>query len=213
METTGLTVVAYIEEQRDKFSKQIKEIMKSAVGFIEAPRLHLILLGLFDEKRRTNPYCTKLTIEKVKQFFIEDKKQHFKPFEVELNLIRPGVWYDDKGKPRYLLGGGTVVAMGDLHNRDTRNFAKLGQDLASHLKYKLPAIFDCNYKRKFDTVWCKLGYFDKDFEISNSLKQTFDLSQNFDEKVKIDKFDIVGFRKKSLLDGETIESIPLLSDC
>jgi hypothetical protein len=208
MKVKGVTVAAYIEKHRNTFYQYISEIKKAESGFNQSPLLHLTLLTLFqeEEKMRANPLYTQQAIDSLERFFTN---KEIKSFDVKFNLIRPGSW-NIEDKQRYLLGDGTVVAMGNLGDENTRKFAKIGKDLAYHLRYELPNIVGCDFKRKFDTVWCTLGYYDReDFEITDEVNRTFEGLRNINISTRIDRFDIVEFRKKSLTDGKRLATIEL----
>lgn len=153
-----------------EFSTLINRVKETTIGFQEAPRLHLTLLGLFDQERRTNRLYNEKSIEAIKEFF---KSKNTRPFEVKFNLVRLGAWYVNR-KQRYLLGDGTVVAMGGLDNQPAKRFSQLGKDLVVCLRYKCQIFSAVIFNRKFETVWCTLGYFDTgDFVINKSLLHAF----------------------------------------
>ena len=78
-------------------------------------------------------------------------------------------------KPLHNVSNGTVVAYGDVtQNRDFCNYTnKLTKFLLRDKKIKLK--LGANFRRKFATVWCTLGYYDKKeyFKIGESLEKIF----------------------------------------
>jgi hypothetical protein len=99
-----------------------------------------------------------------------------------------------------MLSDGTVVAMADLENSHTQTFIRIGADLAGYLQEELPNIFDSSFQRKFDTVWCTLGYFDHDdFEITENIRDSFNIIIRNIITVNIKELQMVQFKKEHLM--------------
>ena len=87
-------------------------------------------------------------------------------------------------RPSHGLSNGTVIALGDVvKNKDFCNYSN--QLCSSLLKDKnIKSILGANFRRKFPTVWCTLGYYNKQngFIVGNELeyifKHYYDLNTN-----------------------------------
>jgi hypothetical protein len=95
--------------------------------------------------------------------------------------------------------------MDDLENSDTQKFTRVGNLLARYLHEELRYIFDLSFGRKFPSVWCTLGYFDHDdFEITENIRDSFNIITRNTITVNIKKVQIVQFKKRTLDDAEPI---------
>ena len=202
-ENVSISLVTFVKPDfQVGFNDAIKNITNVEYSFQPSPRLHLTLLNLFNpENRPYDPYYLRLTCECIKNFF---KAYGPVSIKVKFNLIRPGSWFD-KGKEKRKLSDGTVIAMVDSNDFNTKKFKRISNKLAVNLRSNLPGIFDSSLKPKFPTVWCTLGFFDrKDFEISQPLWNTFEALKHFRQTVRVDELAVVEFRKKSLSDGKIL---------
>ena len=88
---------------------------------------------------------------------------------------------------------------------------RVGNVLASYLQEVLPYIFDLSFGRKFPSVWCTLGYFDHDdFEITENIKDSFNIITRNTITVNIKEVQIAEFKKRTLDDAQPIGTpIPL----
>ena len=216
IEPKGLTLVGFIN--KDIF-KNVFDDLEGRYNFQKTNRPHITMLGLFDENRRLNPYYERLTLEKIEQFF--QYNSNIKEYKIKFKYIRPGTYYKPKSKcnsckkdepePMYMLSDGTVIAMGDIDNKENTN--KFRQDsffLADYLKSELDQIFDETFQPKFKTVWCTLGYFDcEDFMIDDECFNLFQSYKNFNKEVTLEKLHICKYNSKSLNDAEIIRTIDL----
>jgi hypothetical protein len=203
----GLTLVGLVEEKifDDVFIK-----LNDLHNFTKNERLHLTMLGLFDDSRKCNPPHRDLCVKSIKNFFDQHKEEKF---EIKYTTVRPGTYYPPNSRKQcYMLSDGTVIAVGDARNNDTGRFGHLGTKLAKWLLAQLPDIFDSKFSRKYDTVWSTLGYFDdEDFIIDDLTYNTFTSKQftSFDKRIKIEKLVIAEFGYRNLSDLKKIHEIDL----
>ena len=186
MERPGISLVTFVKPAyKDRFTDAIKNIANAEYSFRSSPRLHLTLLNLFNpENRPHNPYYLRLTCKSIKNFFKANKPGSIR---VKFNLIRPGSWFDN-GNEKWEVSDGTVVAMADLDDLDTKRFKSIADKLAKYLRSNLPYIFNSSLKPKYPTVWCTLGFFDReDFEMTQQLWDTFEILKNFEQTITVDE--------------------------
>jgi len=73
------------------------------------------------------------------------------------------------------MSNGTVIAIGDVVKNE--DFCNYSNQLSSFLlkDKKIESILGANFRRKFPTVWCTLGYYNKQkgFRIGNDLEHIF----------------------------------------
>jgi len=117
-------------------------------------------------------------------------------------------------KPLHGIGNGTVIAVGDVvENEDFCNYSnQLGSFLLKDKKIK--SILGANFRRKFPTVWCTLGYYNKqkEFKIDNDLEYIFrqndDLNSN-DFRFPISDISLVKSKYKNLRYPKLIQKFRL----
>jgi hypothetical protein len=128
---------------------------------------HTTLLG-FPAINRT--YYDVVT-ERISEFIERRQKEML----VRFGLIRLGTEYGKNGvlKPDPGMSNGTVIAYGD--SSSNREFTRYGNKLASFLidDTSLKIILGTEFRRKFPTVWCTMGYFTRDFMITSEIELLF----------------------------------------
>lgn len=141
---------------------------------------HTTLLG-FPAIHRT--YYDVIT-ERVSEFIEGMQKEML----VRFDLIRLGTEYEknDALKPDPGMSNGTVITYGD--SSSNRAFTRYGNKLASFLidDVSLKIILGKEFRRKFPTVWCTMGYFTMDFMITSEVELLFNDYRNLDK----DQFQI-----------------------
>ena len=83
----GLTLVGLVEEKifDDVFIK-----LNDLHNFTKNERLHLTMLGLFDDSRKCNPLHRDLCVKSIKNFFDQHEEEKF---EIKYTTVRPGTYY------------------------------------------------------------------------------------------------------------------------
>lgn len=194
----GITTISFFNAEQEKLANSIAKLRKLRREFIPAEKLHFTLLSLFDDKRKQDRYNRKLTLDAIDKFFDEYKTFRSGPLEIKCDLIRPGSWYRNS-EDIFLVSNGTVVLMADLEHPDTQKFLRVASVLERYLKEKLPNVFDQSFKRKYPTMWCTLGYFTHDFEVTPFIKTRFPrLNTNRIINIRINNIEVVDFEKKNL---------------
>jgi hypothetical protein len=109
--------------------------------------------------------------ERISEFFEGMQKEML----VKFDLIRLGTEYEknDVLKPDPGMSNGTLIAYGD--SASNRAFTTYGNKLASFLidDASLKIILGKEFRRKFPTVWCTMGYFTRDFMITSEIELLF----------------------------------------
>jgi hypothetical protein len=195
----GLTVVALVED--NNFLKYLGKLQKTNCGFTRVQKLHCTLLGLLGGKDSVNSNLAfkKLIYDSVKEFIDQQKPG---ALQIKFNLIRPGTWRI--GENKNLVNNcsdGTVIATGKMEEADNKRFCDLGESLAEYLKTKLDYIFGPDFKRKYPSLWCTLGYFDcADFDICDipELSDLFSNLKDMNITLNIDQLSMLEFCSRTL---------------
>jgi len=116
--------------------------------------------------------------------------------------------------PLHGISNGTVIAVGDVVENE--EFCKYSNQLCSFLlkDKNIETILGANFRRKFPTVWCTLGYYNKQeqFKIDNHLEYIFrhndDLNSN-DFTVPITEISLVISKYKNLRYPKLIQNFRL----
>lgn len=205
----GITIIAPIEDKDQIPFKEAIEIMSSRTTFQPTKKLHFTLLGLFDDKRINSSSLEPIT-STVKEYI---KQKHIGRLIIAFNLVRPGAFYE-YNRPKDYDSDGTVVAMADPKDDNTKLFINLGDDVACLLRGKFADIFynPCPNRltRPHPTVWCTLGYFEEpSFEITPSIVEIFEQVRNFNAVAKIDKLQVIQYNRRSLENAIVLDTIDL----
>jgi hypothetical protein len=128
-------------------------------------------------------------IERISQFIEGIQKEML----VKFDLIRLGTQYEknDALKPDPGISNGTLIAYGDPYSNWA--FSHCGNKLASFLidDASLKIILGKDFRRKFPTVWCTMGYFTRDFKITGNMELLFNDYRILDkEKFQIPCYDL-----------------------
>lgn len=201
----GLTAVALIET--NNFLDQLNELQSIKSEFTRVNKLHCTLLGLLkgNEQSNANSVFMEVIYDKVKEYI---DRQNLGTIQLKFDCIRPGAWRDDKNKNLVSnCSDGTVIAIGSMTAADNKKFCDLGTELAEHLKNELNYIFEHNFKRKFSTTWCTLGYFDcADFKISHEQIDWFNKKKELDIVIPIKQINLCAFYSRTLEWGNQYKS-------
>jgi hypothetical protein len=115
--------------------------------------------------------------------------------------------------PLHGMSNGTVVAVGDVVKND--EFFSYSNQLSSFLlrDKKVESVLGTNFRRKIPTVWCTLGYYNKEeqFKIGNDLEGIFrqycDLDDSY--RIPISEISLVKSRYKNLRYPKLIQKFQL----
>ena len=177
-----------------------------------SPNLHLTVLGLFNDKRKSSPNSEKLVTQSIEKYFIDNTVESY---HVKFNKIRPGTRYkeepDEKGNRQQMdeESDGTVFANGDILEPNCVRLKKLSESIGKWLtlNHTLDGMFP-SIKPKFNAIWCTLGYFLNDFSIKDrrTIEEIFNSDALFDfhESVLIKNLSIARFKTKDLEGAETL---------
>jgi hypothetical protein len=101
---------------------------------------------------------------------------------IKLDLIRLGTKYEKNNtlKPVNGVSNGTVIAFGD--SPSNIRFTSFGNKLTSFLlkDEDLNKVLGKKFRRRFPTVWCTMGHYTTDFEITRELEMIFDEYKELD---------------------------------
>ena len=153
--------------------------------FDEDKRFHVTLLGF---PPIAPAYYDKIIL-KINEFI----KIRQTNLSVKLDLIRLGTKYEGMAslKPISGVSNGTVIAFGNSNSN--KKFNAYGNKLISFLKRDgiLNALLGDTFRRRFPTVWCTMGYYTRDFTITNKLESLFSKYDKLDEALfRIPCFDL-----------------------
>lgn len=166
-----ISLVAFLNnEQRRTFSNVCKRLKRHDKDFYQNKNLHATLFGFGPLGKKDYEAIRK----KVSQF---SRKHRVKMLNIKFDLVRPGTLYSVNKKLRPIDGvsNGTVIAVGDVYQNE--GFCNYSNQLTSFLlkDKKVRSILGNNFRRKFPTVWCTLGYYNKrkNFKIGSRLENIF----------------------------------------
>jgi hypothetical protein len=205
-----ISLVAFLnKEQRKFFANICRRLKRNDKDFYQNKNLHATLFGFGPLKKNDYERIRK----KIQQF---SRKKRDGKITIGFQVVRPGTTYfeNDTLRPSPRMSNGTVIAMGDVaKNEDFCNYSnQLGSFL---LKDKnIESILGPNFRRKFPTVWCTLGYYNKqkEFRIGNDLeyifKQYYNLNSN-DSRFPISEISLVKSKYKNLRYPKLIQKFTL----
>ncbi len=205
-----ISLVGFLnKEQRKIFINICRRLKKNDRDFYQNKNLHATLFGFGPLEKKDYEIIRK----KIKQF---SEKQQVKMLNIKFDAVRPGTMYS-ASKTLVPVDGktnGTVIAIGDVaHNESFCNYANWLTSFLSKDK-KVKSILGDNFRRKFPTVWCTLGYYNKKnnfkitAELENIFKQYNDLNSN-DFEMPISKIALVKSKYKNLRYPKLIQKFKL----
>ena len=168
---TKLSLVAFLnKEQKGTFVNICRRLKRNNKDFYQNKNLHVTLFGFGPLAKKYHESIR----EVIQQYIIENR---IKKINIKFDSVRPGTMYS-RGKtprPQQKISNGTVIAYGTVNqNKNFFNYTnKLGQFLLNDEKIK--SILGANFRRKFPSVWCTLGYYRKNtsFKINDDLQRIF----------------------------------------
>ena len=166
-----LSLVAFLnKDQRKIFGNICRRLKRNDSDFYQNKNLHITLFGFGPlAKKDRKPIRKKI------QQFVNQKR--IKKLVIKFESVRPGTKYSEGNtlRPLNKISNGTVIASGGVNqNKDFFNYSNsLGLFLLNDKKTK--SILGANFRRKFPSVWCTLGYYKTktNFRIDNSLEKIY----------------------------------------
>ena len=166
-----ISLVGFLnKEQRKIFANICKRIKNNDKDFYQNTNLHATLFGFGPLEKKDYERIRR----KVQQF---TRKQRIKLLNIKFDVIRLGTMYLENKTlvPVDGISNGIVIAVGDVTQNE--EFYNYSNDLTSFLlrDKKVRSILGANFRRKFPTVWCTLGYYNKknNFIIGTALEDIF----------------------------------------
>jgi hypothetical protein len=205
-----ISLVAFLnKEQKKLFVSICGRLKRNDKNFYQNKNLHATLFGFGPLQEKDYERIRK----RIQQF---SRKKRSSKITITFNEVRPGTMYLENKtlKPLHGTSNGTVIAVGDVvENEDFCNYSN--QLCSFLLKDKnIKSILGANFRRKFPTVWCTLGYYNKQkqFKIDNHLEYIFrqndDLNSN-DFTFPISQISLVKSKYKNLRYPKLIQKIRL----
>jgi hypothetical protein len=205
-----ISLVAFLnKEQRKIFVNLCRRLKRNDKDFYQNKNLHATLFGFGALEKKDYERIR----NKVKQF---SRKQRVKMLNIKFDAVRPGTMYSANNtlKPIDGVSNGTVIAVGDVSQNV--GFYNYGNQLTSFLlkDKKVKSILGANFRRKFPTIWCTLGYYNKknNFKIGTDLEDIFKhynhLNGN-DFNMPISEISLVTSKYKNLRYPKLIQKIGL----
>ena len=166
-----LSLVAFLhKDQRKIFVNVCRRLKRNDTDFYQNNNLHVTLFGFGPlEKKGREPIR-----KKIQQFV---KQNRVKKLDIKFDSIRPGTMYLEGQtlRPLQKISNGTVIASGDpSQNEDFFNYTN-NLTLFLLKDKKIKSILGANFRRKFPSVWCTLGFYKNksNFKINNRLEKIF----------------------------------------
>jgi hypothetical protein len=205
-----ISLVAFLnKEQRKFFVNMCRRLKRNDKHFYQNKNLHATLFGFGPLKKNDYERIRK----KIQQF---SRKKRDGKISISFQAVRPGTMYFESNmqRPSHGMSNGTVIAIGDVvKNHDFCNYSNQLSSFLLKDKYT-KSILGTNFRRKFPTVWCTLGYYNKRkaFRIGNDLqyifKQYYNLNNN-DFTFPISEISLVKSKYKNLRYPKLIQKFRL----
>jgi hypothetical protein len=166
-----ISLVAFLnKEQKKVFANICRRLKRNDKDFYQNSNLHATVFGFGPLKKKDYEIIQK----KIQQF--SRKKREDMP-TVNFVSVRPGTMYSENNtlRPIHGMSNGTVIAVGDVVQNE--DFCNYSNQLTSFLlrDKNIKSILGANFRRKFPTVWCTIGYYNrqKKFTIDKDLENIF----------------------------------------
>ena len=205
-----ISLVAFLnKEQRKKFVNICRRLKRNDKDFYQNKNLHATLFGFGPLKKNDYERIRK----KIQQF---SRKKRDGKITICFQVVRPGTMYFENNtlRPSHGMSNGTVIAIGDVVKNE--DFCNYSNQLSSFLlkDKNTESILGVNFRRKFPTIWCTLGYYNKKkaFRIGNDLehifKQYYNLNNN-DFRLSFSEISLVNSKYKNLRYPKLIQKFRL----
>jgi hypothetical protein len=205
-----ISLVAFLNKEQRKFFVNIcRRLKRNDKDFYQNKNLHATLFGFGPLKK--NDY--EIIRKKIQQFL---RKKRDGKITISFQVVRLGTMYFENNtlRPSHGISNGTVIAIGDVVKNE--DFCNYSNQLSSFLlkDKNTESILGVNFRRKFPTVWCTLGYYNKQREftigndIENIFKQYYNLNNN-DFIFPISEISLVKSKYKNLRYPKLIQKFTL----
>jgi hypothetical protein len=205
-----ISLVAFLnKEQRKIFVNICRRLKRNDKDFYQNKNLHATLFGFGPLKKKDYERIRK----KIQQF---SRKKRDSKIAISFDKVRPGTMYLENNTlcPLHGMSNGTVIAVGDVVKNE--HFCNYSNQLSSFLlkDKNIESVLGANFRRKFPTVWCTLGYYNKEkgFKIGNDLEYIFrqyDYLNSNDFRFPITEISLVKSKYKNLRYPKLIQKIRL----
>jgi hypothetical protein len=140
-------------------------------------RFHTTLLGF--------PVVRQVYYETIKEKINEHfEKSPVREMCVKFDLVRLGTKYANHNNlsPVPGISNGTIIAIGDFNTNE--RFITFGNNLCSYLleDKNLRTVLGKEFRRRFPTVWCTMGHYTKDLNVTQNLETLFRKHENLDSR-------------------------------
>jgi hypothetical protein len=205
-----ISLVAFLsKEQKKIFVNICRRLKRHDKYFYQNKNLHATLFGFGPLKEKDYEWIHK----RIQQF---SRKKRGSKITITFDEVRPGTMYSENKTliPLHGISNGTVIAVGDVVENE--EFCNYSNQLCSFLlkDKNIQSILGANFRRKFPTVWCTLGYYNKqkEFKIDNDLEYIFrqnDGLNSNDFTFPISQISLVKSKYKNLRYPKLIQKIRL----
>lgn len=205
-----ISLVAFLNKQQRKIFVNIcSRLKRNDKDFYQNKNLHATVFGFGPLKKKDYERIRK----KIQQF---SRKERDSKITINFDKVRPGTMYLENKtlRPLHGMSNGTVVAVGDVVKNE--DFFSYSNQLSSYLlkDKNIESVLGANFRRKFPTVWCTLGYYNKQkgFKIGNDLEYIFrqyDHLNSNDFRFPISEISLVKSKYKNLRYPKLIQKIRL----
>jgi len=206
-----LSLVAFLnKDQRKIFGNICRRLKRNDSDFYQNKNLHITLFGFGPLAKKDHEPIRK----KIQQFVSQNR---IKKLNIKFESVRPGTKYSEGNtlRPIQKISNGTVIASGQVsQNKEFFNYSNsLGLFLLNDKKTK--SILGANFRRKFPSVWCTLGYYKTktNFRIDNSLEKIYnrysDLTANDFFNFSVTEISLVVSNYKNLRYPKLIQKFSL----
>jgi hypothetical protein len=205
-----ISLVAFLNKEQKKLFVSIGgRLKRNDKNFYQNKNLHATLFGFGPLQEKDYERIRK----RIQQF---SRKKRGSKITITFNEVRPGTMYLENKtlKPLHGTSNGTVIAVGDVVENE--NFCNYSNQLCSFLlkDKNIKSILGANFRRKFPTIWCTLGYYNKQkqFKIDNHLEYIFrqnDHLNSNDFTFPISQISLVKSKYKNLRYPKLIQKIRL----
>jgi hypothetical protein len=205
-----ISLVAFLNKEQRKFFVNIcRRLKRNDNNFYQNKNLHATLFGFGPLKKKDYERILK----KIQEY---SRIKRDSKITITFDEVRPGTMYLENRTLRPLLGmsNGAVIAVGDVVKNE--NFCNYSNQLSSFLlkDKNIKSILGANFRRKFPTVWCTLGYYNKEneFKIDKDLEYVFRQYDNLngnDLRFPISEISLVKSKYKNLRYPKLIQKFRL----
>ena len=166
-----ISLVAFLTKEQKQFLVNIcRRLKRNDKDFYQNKNLHVTLFGFGPLEKS----IYERILIRLEQF---SKVKRDNKIIISFNEVKPGSMYLDSKTmiAAYGMSNGTVVAVGDVVKNE--KFCNYSNQLTTYLlrDKKIESALGSDFRRKVPTVWCTLGYYNKqsEYKISNDLECIF----------------------------------------